>query len=1346
MVSAVRASLGNGQPLLFMPTSFAEKDVWGAHPQYKVFNYGTLLCGSKTCVILTNIPVYFDVRYGPCADASEKNRALDLWRGRLLANNIQYARVEDVLLYDSKGFQQKPMLWVRLHFMRLFDRKAALKYVENMPGVVTASDDLSYKNYYYPKVAREHKFATADWNRLEKYKVLTTSYESVADVTNCRYVIEVDVCNYIKLSGQKRAQLSANQAIGGILERDNTMLSSWDIETYREIQNGIVPQPTDTDYTVFMICSTHQWQHTSTPMLSVCITNNAMSARAGVDIAIVCDTEREVLDAHIQILGKMRPEILVAFNGSNFDWPLVREKMYREGLLVKLCRTLSCMAEPTSERYKYTEESVYKYSFRNEKMKMDAETDAYLKCVAGFPGLLDIDVSPIYQKIYIKQGITRARSLNFYLECEGLAPKEDMAYRRMFKIYERARMLKSDHRPCHCGEKCGHCGDAPEPSQCCKCTARDEMAEIGYYCVVDCMRPQDLLIKRAIVADKRELSNMSCMPLYDSFYRADGQKVRNLIGKQCFKQGIAFSNKARDAMDHEKDHYPGAWVFPPIRGLNTRRPTTGIDFQSLYPSLMITYNLSIDMLVYTEQQAQELIAAGYTLHRIEPFDYEIGVKKGDSANKRATASGWTVRHNGISPTNDKIITGWTSLGEPIYGREKLPGERMGIFPTIVKTLFDKRVPIKREVIRLTKILEKIDQRMVDSCEIDGKTYVKSDVIYARNKVDAKQKAIKVLSNTFYGESGNFRSPVYELLVAAGVTCAGQASIKLVAAEVARLGYITHYGDTDSLYVECPAELYKEVDAEYAEICSKHGEDTPADAKVAARVKYWTGMVQLTMKDIELLRKHVNDMLMHVTCTRSLNMSYEEVGFPTFYAGKKKYMFTPHMASINFYPREYFIKGMEFIKHDCPAITKRLCLEVTQEALSPENDREMIDIVRSKIEKFYATAINVKDFALMARYKPHKKNIPVLTFVDRMATLYKNATADKAPLYEPPEAGDKFEYVMVKKAQEYTLNGNMIKLSNGQRMEYVRVFEESQKTYAPMEIDLNFYMKKRASMVFARFISHYPQFDPKMASEDSFDINNKEQYKLMDEARCKAAQKYINTICDEITNSSGKTAAVIGSGYRKIYNNATKQLSHDLRVKVGGPALLIKTIDVHNTDMGINKHIVEQLKNTAAEFALDHANDGKLMMPLITSIGVFKARRLLVMAGGPIPAKIARCNDRERSIVARLYEMTPKLFDILLQYENNVRVLIDDLRAKGGPGDVEDTTLAKLNTLDEASLDVLGRVYDASLELCAVYGARASAQSLMDAIEKERAALSNDYSADIMPGPTIIADVPEYNWA
>ena len=70
-----------------------------------------------------------------------------------------------------------------------------------------------------------------------------------------------------------------------------------------------------------------------------------------------------------------------------------------------------------------------------------------------------------------------------------------------------------------------------------------------------------------------------------------------------------------------------------------------------------------------------------------------------------------------------------------------------------------------------------------------------DICFKYNYYDAKQKALKVFMNTFYGEAGNKNSPFFILQIAGGITSAGQKNIKAAQTFVENLGCQTHYGDS-----------------------------------------------------------------------------------------------------------------------------------------------------------------------------------------------------------------------------------------------------------------------------------------------------------------------------------------------------------------------------------------------------------------------------------------------------------------------------------------------------------------------------------------------------------------------
>ncbi|QYB17598.1 DNA polymerase [Pacmanvirus S19] len=1537
--NAFSAQIKYNRPVLFMPNDIVEKNDWiDGVSKYRVYMFGVLPCGSKTCVVLDNIEVHVDIMvpYGMTAAQYD-----DILRGQLTSKQLPFTGIADIKLYRLHGFQKEKRSYKRVYFNNLQDRKKIIEYIRSLnktlksagkEKIETASDDVGRDNYYFPKVAREFKFATADWNRIEEYCVANPS----SATSNCSYVLKVNVQNFKKLTKEKRKEyLKPGQILEKVIERDSTMVGMWDIETHRKIQNGVVPTPEDTDYTIFMMCSAYFWHHSDEPLFEVCAVDRACNARPGVGLVIECESELNVLKAHMEAMYRMAPDITGAFNGGNFDWPLYKEKLRRAGLLTILKEKFSSLLPIRNGRYADTEESVAKWCFRSEEIKIDAETRHHLDCVARFPGMLDTDVLPVFLKLYPRAEVRKSASLNFFLAKNKLESKEDMPYKRMFKIYERACKLMNI-KSCHCGTAQEHCGCCKEKvkeidfkplsigvamegveystelyddlavdgvEKCCYCGKlernKKDMADVGYYCVIDCVRPQQLYVKRTIVPDKRELSTMSYVSLYDSFYRADGMKVRNVIGKNCFKRGIAFSNARSDKEMTDKDHYPGAWVFPPNRGLHSDgwidvefitpegkkikkrvrcRPITGLDFASLYPSLMMTYNLSPDTVVYTKEEAEKLRNEGYSLYHIEPFEFERGEKKGNSGNKQLSQEGWAVRHNGIFNTRkDKnIVTQYVKyisftcsdpeLGplqfkfkaedgpteeqkkqleiyksrkqiadipikaeqqklneiikncpegvkinklpeyieqkakydevkkqevkvmrkviyDPVRGREALPGEGMGLFPTIVKKLFDKRVPIKAEFVHLSEMLESMENMDVKEWTVknpDGSESVVKyeDIEFSKNKVESKQKAIKVLANTFYGESGNFKSSVYELLVAAGITCAGQANIKRVAGFVQNKGFIVHYGDTDSLYLSCPDSVYTKCDEEYERnlvLLNKEFEGVPCEAepgesnprsvefkkrRVAERLKWWNQMVAITMDVMNTLKEEVSDFLLANNETCFLNMAYEEVGYPTVFCGKKKYFMTAHLKEINFYPKELFIRGIDIIKQGQAKISKQLGEEFMREALSPENERELIEIAEDKIRKFYRTKLDPNLFSLIARYKPNKRNVPVLAFVARMREIQAKNPDNPTfmALYEPPEAGDKFEYILVKKEQRFTLQGNKIELKKGDQMEYLRVYKASQETSNPMEINLSYYMKNSIVGLFARFIAYHPRFQP---PEGTYNCEDKEQYKEMDKHCVNEATKYLNDLCDSITGFNKGELTQRGRDYRKIYKQADKKLRYDIASRYGGMGFIIHSVNVHNdTDdtRAQSTRLIEQLKQTA-ESMTNSVGFGKEYMKLNATgqkLSAFKLKRIYKPERdiSVSTIRINICNRMEQQIIEKLYQIMQQVAKIVYKYEKSLINLIDDMRKVKLEDDIiiEDEDLDQINTLSESDRDVIQTAHNLLLELVAVYKTRNNTLDMLNEIELARANSVNealDPQINVRNVSRLEARkaeiIPEYEW-
>src|SRR3954453_17257859 len=88
-------------------------------------------------------------------------------------------------------------------------------------------------------------------------------------------------------------------------------------------------------------------------------------------------------------------------------------------------------------------------------------------------------------------------------------------------------------------------------------TARN-MREVADYCIIDALRCQELLVNQSIINDYREVASIAYVSLFDTHYRANGMKVRNLLGAYAVKRDMVISTRVSENI--EKGKYPGAYV------------------------------------------------------------------------------------------------------------------------------------------------------------------------------------------------------------------------------------------------------------------------------------------------------------------------------------------------------------------------------------------------------------------------------------------------------------------------------------------------------------------------------------------------------------------------------------------------------------------------------------------------------------------------------------------------------------------------------------------------------------------------------------------------------------------
>lgn len=1229
--------------LLFMPVDIVEPTDSRRQSKYFIKIFGVLQDGEKVEVHVVNIPVFFDVLVPAVAAVTDGTAAAEFGTKlhMMLIEELSDLgsdglRIEDVYAFPIRGFNAERRLYKRVFTNNLAQRKKVLA-AAIAAGHETASNDQSS---YYRKAARENNLPLTQWALLRKYVIANVRS------THCSYVFEVDYVDY---------------CAADCYEKDRTMIMTWDIETYSKRGRQFVPDGREPEDECFMLCMTFHWKDVETPLLQVCLVDVETSPDPRWT-TVVCKTPENILRAFALCWHNMKPDIVVGFNDSNYDWPFVVEKMMHYKMLEWAHSRMSA-----EFRFKNTDANVYKFQYgggTGKRIKITAE-ETFESKFLRVPGTVAIDIRVCYKKLYPKSETQKASSLKFYLDLCKLPTKFDMPISKMWNYYEQARRSAA-----------GAAGEASAAA------AAEFMRHVANYCVIDAFRCQQLQIKRDIVNDYRTTSSLAYISLADSHYYAGGMRVCNLLNAEAFKRGILCNSITKQSVESGK--YPGAYVFPPEKGLvpdpgriieleaaikarnvdRTRvafaalagdRPVTGLDFSSLYPSLIMTYNLSPEKMVLTVQEAAHWAAKGYKVHKIE-FPY----------NGR-TVNGWTIMHQnrqediGLYP---QVLISLKNCRNQLKKQMTMLGKEKELLNLAISNGGKQCTSISDQIeafgdedrAKLAKYVGESDTKILD--EFDK-------LCFNWSCANTKQNAVKVYMNTFYGEAGNERSAFFLLELAGGVTSMGQYNIQMVAKFVESQGFKIKYGDTDSLYLVAPNATFAACDTKFAR-------------GTITKREWMTEMVQLTMAALNDIRDKVNERLFLDNGSKYLSMAYEEVLYPAVFLGKKKYFGIAHVEKINFDSPDIFIRGIDVIKQGQAGMSRTIGYKIMHEAVSIDNTRTMRTIVEDtlrdaierpsqwKYEDFIKTgawkpslnscaAPNCKKFGLYLEpgalassacerhaspaavllehydsrtWVPVKGNKMIMQFIHRMYTR-KRATGANMHL---PEIGERFRYVDVKVGDMFTLRGCKIAAKKGDVMEFA-------DSATIEQVDISSYLK-HVTGICARFI-------------------HTDDQTISDAAAQAAAKTELDGFIKSVGGTSDITSRERGAAYRRAYSQAEKSIVAKLMTTAGKNTVSL----LHGAEINFDllahseeEKIMEEIKNLIKKNVDAQSAEAEAKI----------LKQLVAEKDFAYDAEFERFVTREYlrgidGINQKIASLLPYVIDIATRYELSIQNVINSYR-------------------------------------------------------------------------------------
>lgn len=290
----------------------------------------------------------------------------------------------------------------------------------------------------------------------------------------------------------------------------------------------------------------------------------------------------------------------------------------------------------------------------------------------------------------------------------------------------------------------------------------EDWGKIAEYNIIDARLPIDILNKKGQFAFALQLCRVTGCSLAQICAGGQQKRLLSAVYAEIFERRMVLNEPSQlDFREHP--HLSGYGLK--VKGatvLDTqpgwyREPVVGVDYSSLYPSVITSRNLCPSMLLIDQ--------------RAEPPPEE-----------RAQ---W--RQFAVEELDGSKVRYWVK-------QRSGPDADEGVFPAVIQRLLDQRALAKRE----------------------KKTLEKSDPDYASRLgvLSANEQALKVLANSAYGGlNAILKGSLYCRPLGSIVTSEGRAAIEQIRGAVERIPEaVTIAGDTDSCMVLLKGRTLKEAEA------------------------------------------------------------------------------------------------------------------------------------------------------------------------------------------------------------------------------------------------------------------------------------------------------------------------------------------------------------------------------------------------------------------------------------------------------------------------------------------------------------------------------------------------------
>jgi DNA polymerase delta subunit 1 len=304
---------------------------------------------------------------------------------------------------------------------------------------------------------------------------------------------------------------------------------------------------------------------TDEPYEKVCL---CYKKTEGPDV-ISFDTEREMLEAFQKYLHDKNIDIITGWNIFGFDL----EYIYK--------RARYCRCNPNF--YKLGRLNDESCQLNLKKLSSSALGDNFLKLLP-MSGRFIFDMFHEVKKGYKLDSYSLNNVSKLYLDDQ----KIDMSPKEMFARYKE--------------------GDP------------GKLGEVAEYCIKDTLLPHKLLKKLCILLNLLEMAKATWVPLCFLVERGQQIKVFSQLTKKARELGFMVPTIRYGTIPEEP--YEGATVLEAQKGAYYT-PITALDFEALYPSIMMAHNLCYSTYVMDERRYGNIEGVTYETFNIADRTYKF---------------------------------------------------------------------------------------------------------------------------------------------------------------------------------------------------------------------------------------------------------------------------------------------------------------------------------------------------------------------------------------------------------------------------------------------------------------------------------------------------------------------------------------------------------------------------------------------------------------------------------------------------------------------------------------------------------------------------------------------------